>query len=301
MKTISQKSSHPFIPSYSENGALQLIIVSSVTFIIFHFTRVVMLILEMDKNEVYDILYSNIGISTLKTFVNKPWTLLTYGWIHRGFFDWFTNMVWVYCFGGILQSIAGYKQVIPLFFYSLIIGGLFYLGGEYLPFLQQGINNSEFVGAQAGVLALGIASLVLSPHYKLTISPNFSIPLILIIGIYLLLDLIVYIPDQLSALILCFGGALTGLLYAALVRNNYRPGEWIYDVLGRFQRLTTPDEAALSEKRGRKRKEVLRQMYEPKKGITQQKIDEILDKINENGYHSLSKEEKDILLRAGKD
>jgi hypothetical protein len=47
--------------------------------------------------------------------------------------------------------------------------------------------------------------------------------------------------------------------------------------------------------------DILRQMYEPKKGISQQHIDDILDKINAQGYHSLSKAEKDILLRASKD
>ena len=42
-------------------------------------------------------------------------------------------------------------------------------------------------------------------------------------------------------------------------------------------------------------------MYEAKHGITQSRIDEILDKINQKGYNSLSKEEKEALLRAGKD
>jgi len=33
---------------------------------------------------------------------------------------------------------------------------------------------------------------------------------------------------------------------------------------------------------------------------TQQKIDAILDKISDSGYESLTKEEKDILFKAGK-
>jgi hypothetical protein len=42
-------------------------------------------------------------------------------------------------------------------------------------------------------------------------------------------------------------------------------------------------------------------MYEPKNGISQQRIDDILDKINLRGYNALSKEEKDVLQRAGKE
>jgi hypothetical protein len=35
--------------------------------------------------------------------------------------------------------------------------------------------------------------------------------------------------------------------------------------------------------------------------VTQQRIDDILDKINQKGYNSLTQEEKDILSRASKD
>jgi hypothetical protein len=42
-------------------------------------------------------------------------------------------------------------------------------------------------------------------------------------------------------------------------------------------------------------------MYEPKHGISQEKIDTILDKIHEHGFHSLSREEKDSLTKANKD
>jgi hypothetical protein len=40
-------------------------------------------------------------------------------------------------------------------------------------------------------------------------------------------------------------------------------------------------------------------MYQTSQGISQHRIDEILDKINQKGYNSLTKEEKEMLLRAG--
>ena len=120
-------------------------------------------------------------------------------------------------------------------------------------------------------------------------------------GIYVVLDLIVYLPGQGNELMLCLGGALTGFVYSGLLKYGYQPGEAVYGLLERAQQKFTPNEAALAEKKSRKRVEVLRTMYEPKKGISQDRIDEILDKIHERGYHTLSREEKDILFRASKD
>ena len=156
------------------------------------------------------------------------------------------------------------------------------------------------MGAQAGVIALGVAALTIAPTYRLHFSPTFSIPLSVVVGIYILLDLLVYISDQQNVLVLCAGGMVTGFVYAMLLKQRLKPGEWVYDLLGSMERITTPD-ISDTEKRGKKRMEILRGMYEPKKGISQYRIDEILDKINEKGYNSLTREEKEALLTASKD
>ena len=44
-----------------------------------------------------------------------------------------------------------------------------------------------------------------------------------------------------------------------------------------------------------------RMPYSKTSNVTEQRIDEILDKINQKGYNYLSKEEKDILKRASED
>jgi membrane associated rhomboid family serine protease len=266
----------------------------------FHFVRVVMLIMNVDKKEVYNRMFPNFGLSSIEMFTHKFWTIFTYGWLHHGFFDWFTNMIWLYCFGAVLQNIAGYKQVVPLFVYALLVGGGCYFGSQYLPGAGFQPQDGFFMGAQAGVIALGVAALTLVPTYRLHLTPTFNIPLSLVVGIYIVLDLLVYISDQWNVLALCAGGIVTGFIYAQLVKQRLKPGEWVYDLMGKVERMTMPD-ADVTEKKSKKRMEILRGMYEAKKGISQHRIDEILDKINERGYHSLSKEEKEILLTASKD
>ena len=41
--------------------------------------------------------------------------------------------------------------------------------------------------------------------------------------------------------------------------------------------------------------------YKKTSNITQQKIDDLLDKINQKGYNSLTEDEKEILRRASKE
>ena len=95
------------------------------------------------------------------------------------------------------------------------------------------------------------------------------------------------------------GGALMGFTYIRLLRAGYRPGEWMYRLTAKAESLVTPNEYAIQQKRNRGRGNASR--YEPQNGITQNRIDDILDKINQKGYNSLSSEEKDILMRAGKE
>ena len=93
MKTIRNPEKQFFIPRYEENAALQLVAFTGVTFIMFHFARVIMLVMGYDKDLVAGWVYPNIGLSTVEVFKHKWWTLLSYGLTHQGFWDWFTNMV----------------------------------------------------------------------------------------------------------------------------------------------------------------------------------------------------------------
>jgi hypothetical protein len=105
----------------------------------------------------------------------------------------------------------------------------------------------------------------------------------------------------LPVILMLAGGALTGFLYIKLLKAGYRPGEWIYSVTAKVEGLVTPDENAAWKKNSKKRNEIINRAYEPKNGISQKRIDDILDKINQRGYNSISAEEKDVLMRAGKE
>jgi membrane associated rhomboid family serine protease len=301
MKTYSQQNQHPLIPAYKENAVLQLIIASGCGYVAFHLARIMLMLMHYNKGEVFFWLYPNIGMGVKEIWTQKWWTIATYGWVHHGFWEWFTNMIWLYCFGIAFQNISNFKQVIPLFVAGIIFGGIFFEFSQFF-FLQESIQSGNyFLGSTAGVIAIGVAAIVAQPDFRLRISSGFSIPLVLLILVFLALEAIVLLPKELNAVAVLSGGIVAGILYGTLLRFDIDFGSWIYHSLGKIQQLTTPNEKEIFEQKSRKRIELLRTMYEPKHGISQEKIDTILDKIHEHGFHSLSREEKDSLTKANKD
>ena len=91
------------------------------------------------------------------------------------------------------------------------------------------------------------------------------------------------------------GGALIGFLYQRNIVRGNDFGQWISKFWRSFSTLFT-------FKSTRVRKVYRSPNPKPKpnqKNVNQEKIDEILDKISQSGYASLTKEEKEFLFRAG--
>ena len=184
-----------------------------------------------------------------------------------------------------------------MYFYCLVAGGLFYLLAQLLPVSMP--QTTGILGARAGLIGMAAAAVTLSPKYRFYLTDTFSIPILVVAGIFTAL-MILNTGFFLPVIFLLAGGALMGFCYVKLLKAGYRPGNWMYTFSEKVESLVTPDERAWS-KHSKNRNGVLNSMYEPKNGISQQRIDDILDKINQKGYNSLSKEEKEVLIRAGKE
>lgn len=306
MKTAFRRSfAPPGIPGYSTNAVLQLLVASATGFITYHLIKIVMVLAGSSLQAFFSDIAPNVALPAASAFPSKFWTIFTYGWAHRGFWELFTNMIWLYCFGNVLQGLVGYKQIIPLFVYSLAVGGLAYVGAQLLgPAFGAVIFMDRFptgyIGAQAGVMGLAAAALTIAPGYRLYITQRLGIPLYVIALIFAAL-MVLSSGLQGAILVLMAGGGVMGFAYATLLKSGYQPGIWVYNLRERMDRAFAPDENKALERHRQKRKQVLSRMYAPKQGITQKKIDDLLDKINQQGYQSLTKEEKDMLLRASKE
>jgi len=300
MKTAYKRPASSLMPGYSSNAVLQLIIACGVGYVAFFFTVVCFQAFAHYRYEdAHDKVIQMIALPAVKGYGVRWWTIFTYGWSHTGFWVWFSNMIWLYCFGAIVQSLVGHRQIIPLFFTGLLAGGIVYLLAQLVPGIVAG--RTYLLGAEAGIIALAVASLTIAPDYRLYLGDRLAIPQVIIVAVFVLLQVVTNTNLNPSLLLLLAGGALAGFLYVKALQGSYNPGEWVYDTLEKIGRSFTPDEEKARHKLNKKRNQVLSRMYEPKEGITQKRIDELLDKIIQHGYHSLSKEEKETLFNAGKD
>lgn len=302
MKTMQKQSKKFIIPPYEENAALQLVAFTGVTFIMFHFARVLFLVFGHHKDKVFAMMYPNIGLSTIEVFKHKFWTIFSYGLAHHGFWDWLTNMVWAYSFASLLQGLTNYRQIIPLFIYGLLGAGIFYFIGQVTAPDFFTLQKDQYIlGAYGGISALAVSVLILSPKQRLFLSEGFSIPASLIAAIYFVLTVVSYWQFDKPVLLLLAGGVFVGAVFTLLLKSGYQPATWIYSLLSSAEKTMTPKEDVIRKKReDAKRKELLQSYYTPNDEVSQERIDEILDKINEKGYYTLTREEKEILKKAGK-
>lgn len=234
-------------------------------------------------------------------FLTRPWTLVTYAFLHGGLWHLFFNMLMLYYVGRIFLNYFGSRRFINVYFLGLMLGGLFFLAAyNIFPAFYQ--SQSPLIGASAGVMAVLIYICTYLPGQEVRVF-FFTLRLWYIGAFFVVLDLVLIpLNDNPGGRIAHLGGALLGYLYArrAIQGGDLGSGfSKLLDTLG-----------GLFEKRPRKapmktvyRKEARKpsQPVDYDKQARQRKIDGILDKISKSGYESLTQAEKDFLFKAGKE
>lgn len=241
----------------------------------------------------------------VNVFITRPWTLLTHMFVHDTTSIWHIlgNMIWLWAFGYILQDLAGNKKLVPLYIYGGLAGALVYaLAFNFIPALKEGLSQAQAVGASAAVMAIAIGATTLAPGYRIFPMLNGGIPLWVITIIYLIID-IARIPfENPGGHIAHLGGAAMGYFFVSAMQRGKDWGTWMNNFFDWVNNLFNPDKP----KKGSSPKTTLYykskvQPFKKANIITQQRIDEILDKISQKGYHSLTEDEKEMLKRASQE
>lgn len=281
------------IPQYNRNAVIQLVAASGVGFVGIHLLWITLIVYAVPVPRANQLTFEYVGIAGWDVIRERWWTVFTYGWCHKGFWEWLSNMLWLYCFGNVVQTLVGYKQIIPMFVYAILAGGLAFAGCQLIP----GVSFPPaylVMGAQAGIMALMTAAFTLSPRYRLYLGEYFSFPLWLLAIVFTAL-MVLNSGLLVPSLVMLAGGALVGFVYIRLLKSGYKPGEWVYDLYSRMDTALTP--AADRKKNSSTTRKVPLNTAQANR---QHQIDRVLDKINEKGYQSLSKEERQLLEDQGK-
>lgn len=237
------------------------------------------------------------------SMLSKPWTVLTHMFVHDNIWKVFANMLWLWCFGYIMQDLTGNRKIVPIFIYGGLAGAIaFMLAYNFVPSLQAQLPYASAVGASAGVMAVAVATTLVSPKYKIFPMIGGGIPLWALTALYIISDLATVSISDTGNLIAHLGGALAGFLFVVFLRMGYDLSDWMSNFFDWVNNLFNPDKP----KKGKSIKDELfykasSAPYTKTSNVTQQRIDEILDKISQKGYNLLTDEEKDLLRRAGEE
>jgi membrane associated rhomboid family serine protease len=228
----------------------------------------------------------------LGTFITRPWTLLSYSFIHSGFFHLLWNMVLLFYAGRLLLNLFPDRIFINNYFLGIIAGGLIFIG-SYAFFPVFSGTYPPMIGASAGVMAVFIFICTYTPNQEFRF---FFVNLKLkYLGLaFFFLDVIQIPYGNAGGHLAHLGGAILGFFYArqlAVGRDIGSGFESIWQAVFKRKQLKTVYRAPQNKSTKTKKSD---------NGDYQNKIDTILDKISKSGYDSLSKEEKDYLFRAGK-
>ena len=241
--------------------------------------------------------------ANLNTFITRPWTLLTHMFVHDGVWHLIGNMLWLWVFGYILQDLTGNKKIFPLFFYGAVAGAaIFLLSFNLIPTLKENLAGAKAWGASAGVMAIAIGTTVLAPGYRIFPMINGGIPLWIITMLFVVIDLATIPYNNPGGHLAHLAGAGMGLLFAHQLQRGRDWSLWITHFFDWVNNLFNPAKPA----RGRSPKTQMYyksnvQPFKKTTHLTQQKVDEILEKIHQKGYHTLSDDEKEVLKRASKE
>ena len=234
----------------------------------------------------------------------RPWTIITYMFSHTSVMHILSNMLWLWAFGFILQELTGNKKLIPIYIYGGLAGSLAFIVANYLiPPLHPFIGSASLIGANAATMAVAVATTTLEPQYRFFRNLNGGIPIWVLTLIYVLIDIAgVASLGAAFSLSHLFGG-LAGFIFIYLLHKKIDGSIWMNSLYHWFMHLFNPNKPTA----GNPLKEKVfynsggRKPFLKTSNITQQRVDEILDKINQKGYHFLTSEEKDILKRAAEE
>ncbi len=246
--------------------------------------------------------------ASLTKLSETPWTLLTFMFSQGGIeplsviITMIGSMLWLWAFGYILQDLSGNKFIFPIYIYGSLSGAVFFIVAVYtIPPLRPYINNGFLFGSQTGTAAIAMAVTTLSPKYRIFRNIGRGIPVWILTALFVLINLINIFSFTSANSFAILGGALAGFLFVILLRRGMDLSVWMLSLYEWGSNLFNPNKKVNQLKHKVFYKTGSRKPFDKSANVTQQRIDEILDKISKQGYHFLTDEEKNILKRASEE
>ncbi len=254
----------------------------------------------------FTVLWNHLTVpADLKVAVRQPWSLFTYWLSNHPLGVWFLlmDMVVLYTFGKILNSMVGDNRMRGIVVMAILFNALITVGiCSFLPTVELTPSLRLYgFGAMNATIIAAVITLVPRFNFRLLF---WDVPLVFV-GLFVLLasftaHRLIFTMEGVAELV----GAGLGFGLIKMIRQGWDLTNWFRGVSQRPQPpIPRQPEPVMSSQRP-----VVRTIHPKPKPVAPQptlseaeELDDLLDKINEVGYNSLTKAEKERLdLLSGK-
>jgi hypothetical protein len=215
-----------------------------------------------------------------------------------------SNMLWLWAFGYVFQQYLGNERLIPTYIYGGIMGALVFMVAHYLISPIKGnITHAGLIGANAATMAVAAATTMMAPDHRFFTQIRKGIPIWVLLAVYIIIDFAGVASIEAAHSLSHIGGAIMGVLMVWLLKKGIDITSWMNQLYKWMLNLLSPPKKDSKESIKNKvfYKSGNRKPFSKTMHVNQQKIDEILDKINLHGFDALSEEEKNVLKKASEE
>ena len=257
----------------------KLIYINVFSFLVLNIFSVIFSLLLIDISSIKELLMLP---SSTEEVIKKPWSLISYMFIHDNFIHLLFNLIWLHFGGKLFLQYLNQKQLLYTYILGGLFGGiLFIIAFNNLPALIPYSENAKALGASASVLAIFFAIATYIPNFQVSIPFIGFIKLKHIALIYIILDFLNIPNGNAGGHIAHLGGAIFGFFYVKQftqksAKNKQNQFLSYLKNIFNFQKSNN------------------------KKSYKMKEIDLILEKISKSGYNSLTKIEKELLFKSSK-
>ena len=257
----------------------KLIYINVFSFLVLNIFSVIFSLLLIDISSIKELLMLP---SSTEEVIKKPWSLISYMFIHDNFIHLLFNLIWLHFGGKLFLQYLNQKQLLYTYVLGGLFGGiLFIIAFNNLPALIPYSENAKALGASASVLAIFFAIATYIPNFQVSIPFIGFIKLKHIALIYIILDFLNIPNGNAGSHIAHLGGAIFGFFYVKKftqksAKNKQNQFLSYLKNIFNFQKSKN------------------------KKSYKMKEIDLILEKISKSGYNSLTKIEKELLFKSSK-
>jgi len=229
-------------------------------------------------------------VPTVEGTLYQPWRLVTYLFLHGGFWHLVFNMLWLWWMGRVVEETLGPRVFTVLYFGSGIGGALINLA------LTSIWVGNLTIGASGAVFGIMVAFAMLYPSAPIMLFLLPPIEARWVVAGLIAFDLIMQTSGTggNTARLVHVGGAFMGWALLKLYYRGYDYDRWLRSL----QSFVKSDKQNPAKVHNRNMRSVSDAVIVEE--VDQSELDRILDKISQSGYDGLTADEKKKLFELSK-